>query len=240
MTTTTRKAKGLVSSGAKPVAAPRKGVAAQVVPRLSGINHLVIACHDMERALQFYCGILGMKVKCANGPTEEEWANKPGTVGPDGKLRAQRRFYWLEMANGDVLAVLEFPDFDAAAPPTFFGNLWPGGRPANPKPGGVDHIAFNVNSLEEQKALRQRLVDNNIPCSEITWSPTPTAVSSVWFYDPDGNAIEVATWNFDGPDWKDRTEDDWFKDGARPPSFEKNFEEWRVPLSWHHTSHPTK
>lgn len=245
MTTTTRR-------NSRPAVARRNGgvatseaatvtkEAAEVTPRLCGVNHLVLACKDMDRSLRFYCGILGMKVKCASGPSEEVWAKRNETPMADGRMRAHRRFYWLEMANGDVLALLEFPDFPSEAPPTYFAYLWPGKRPSNNKPGGMDHIAFNVNSLEEQKALRKRLVENNVPCSEITWSPGPTFVSSVWLYDPDGNAIEVATWNFNGPEWDGRTEKEWYTDAAPPPSFKQNFEQWRVPLSWHHTSHPTK
>ena len=239
-TTTKRNGKATAATAGKKEMAPRQE-AMSVTPRLSGVNHLVLACKDMDRSLRFYCGILGMRVKCASGPSEQDWANRNnGPTRSDGRTRAYRRFYWLEMANGDVIALLEFPELDTTAPPTYFADLWPGNRPSNKKPGGMDHLAFNVNSLEEQKALRQRLLENNVPCSEITVSPTPTAVSSVWFYDPDGNAIEVATWNFDGPEWKDRTENDWYTDPAPPPSFKENFEKWRVPLSWHHTSHPTK
>jgi len=209
-----------------------------VAPILNGVNHLVIACSDMERSLKFYCGVLGMKVKCASGPSADDWANRGNTPpGPDGRVRANKRFYWLEMANGDVLALLEFPDMDTSAPPTYFGHLWPQGRPSNNTPGGTDHIAFNVNTLEEQKAMRQQLIDQNIPCSEITWAPGPTAVSSVWLYDPDGNAIEIATWNFGGSEWSDRTEEFWYTDQDMPQCFKDNFEEWRVPEHWHRTSH---
>jgi catechol 2,3-dioxygenase-like lactoylglutathione lyase family enzyme len=187
----------------------------------------------MDRSVEFYCGILGMKVMCAKGPSEEAWSSGQPVSGADASWRF-RRFYWLEMYNGDVLALLEFPDRDTTAPPTYFGSLWPGNRPSNKKPAGVDHIAFNVNSLDELKAMRERLLSNKVECSEIFQATAPTAVYSVWFYDPDGNACEVATWDFGNPEWNTR-EVDWYADPVLPKSFAKNFDLWRVPEPRRHS-----
>lgn len=180
---------------------------------INGINHLVLVCRDMDRTLRFYCGVLGLKVKLSMGPSDAQFAARPDARG--------RRFYWLEAGNGDVFAFFEVPNADVTGPPTMYPELWPGDRPPASPPRGMDHLALNVDSVAELDALRERLAAHNVPFSSFR-SRDPIPIHSVYFYDPDEVAIEVASWDVGSPEWRRRRDEDAFQDRSPPPSLAEN------------------
>ena len=54
---------------------------------------------------------------------------------------------------------------------------------------GLNHIAWMVDSLDELKALYQRLKDNNVPLDHISDHGLSLGI---YFRDPDGNGLEVS------------------------------------------------
>jgi catechol 2,3-dioxygenase-like lactoylglutathione lyase family enzyme len=56
--------------------------------------------------------------------------------------------------------------------------------------GGVHHFAFSVGSAEEQAAWRDYLRARDVPCSEVF---ERGRFRSIYFRDPDGHLIEIAT-----------------------------------------------
>lgn len=61
---------------------------------------------------------------------------------------------------------------------------------------GVDHIAFNMGSLEKLLLMHERIKQQGIdPIWCINHGPT----TSIYYEDPDGNRLEFQTENFDTP-----------------------------------------
>lgn len=180
---------------------------------ITGVNHLVLVCKDMEATLQFYCGILGLKV----------WATREiSAAAAPGSTSAPRRFYWLKLTNGDTLALLEVPDERTAAEPSFFPTFWPGSEAAPAIPRKMDHLALNVESLDDLKAVRQRLLDGGWPVSEVfEESKRWPHVSSIYLYDPNHLPLEIATFDFGDPAWESRTDADLLVDPNPPPFFRR-------------------
>ena len=75
---------------------------------------------------------------------------------------------------GTVITFFEYPE-------------WKGGRIAA---GITHHIAFMVENEEEQLALRKKLVENGV---QVTEQIDRKYFKSIYFNDPDGLILEIAT-----------------------------------------------
>jgi glyoxylase I family protein len=87
------------------------------------------------------------------------------------------RHFWFGDAlgtPGTLVSFMEYPQMDEAHE----------GR------GGVHHFAFGVGSDDEQVAWRDYLRARGVPCSEVF---ERGRFKSIYFRDPDGNLLEVAT-----------------------------------------------
>jgi catechol 2,3-dioxygenase-like lactoylglutathione lyase family enzyme len=87
------------------------------------------------------------------------------------------RHFWFGDADstpGSLVSFLEYPQMDEAK----------SGR------GGVHHFAFQVGSADEQVAWRDYLRERGVPCSEVF---ERGGFRSIYFRDPDGNLLEIAT-----------------------------------------------
>ena len=180
--------------------------------RITGLNHMVLVTNDMEKTLKFWCGILGLKVRATTAGGVQSAGVMAVTKGHD-------RLYFLDLPDGGMLAFIEFQKADVKGAPSHFNALWP----EPPKDGiqarTMDHVAFNVETLEDLKVLREKLVANDVPCSPIqTLSSTPF-VCSIYLYDPNGIAIEFSTWDFgDAARWEELKNEPWLKDPNPVPS----------------------
>jgi glyoxalase family protein len=87
------------------------------------------------------------------------------------------RHFWFGDADGTpgtLVSFMEYPQMDEARE----------GR------GGVHHFAFGVGSADEQVAWRDYLHSRGVPCSEVF---ERGRFRSIYFRDPDGNLLEIAT-----------------------------------------------
>jgi glyoxylase I family protein len=87
------------------------------------------------------------------------------------------RHFWFGDAHGTpgtLVSFMEYPQMDEARE----------GR------GGIHHFAFSVGSTEEQTAWRDYLRARGVPCSEVF---ERGRFQSIYFRDPDGHLIEIAT-----------------------------------------------
>jgi glyoxylase I family protein len=87
------------------------------------------------------------------------------------------RHFWFGDARGapgSLVSFMEYPDLDEGKE----------GR------GAVHHFAFQVGSADEQVAWRDYLRARGVPCSEIF---ERGRFKSIYFRDPDGNLLEIAT-----------------------------------------------
>jgi glyoxylase I family protein len=87
------------------------------------------------------------------------------------------RHFWFGDADGTPGTLVSFMEYPAMAEATE-------GR------GGVHHFAFAVGSADEQVAWRDYLRARGVPCSEVF---ERGRFMSIYFRDPDGNLLEVAT-----------------------------------------------
>ncbi len=130
------------------------------------IHHVAYRCNDMAETVAFYHDHLGMEFTMAFAEDRV-----PSTREPDPYMHA-----FLDAGGGNVLAFFELP----TRPPM--------GRDPN-TPAWVQHIAFEIGSLDELAAARERLQQAGID----VLGPTDHGVfQSIYFFDPNGHRLELA------------------------------------------------
>jgi catechol 2,3-dioxygenase-like lactoylglutathione lyase family enzyme len=153
---------------------------------LRGVNHVALVCKDMQRTVDFYCNMLGMKlVKTIELPF------------------GSGQHFFFDIGNGNCLAFFWFPDAPEPSPNLLAKSL-PGKGDFITAIGSMNHLAFDVppEKIEEYK---QRLIEKGIEVSEIlnhddselTVSETNhpgVFIRSIYFKDPDGILLEFACW----------------------------------------------
>ena len=133
--------------------------------RPKNIHHQAFLCRDAEQTRWFYEDIMGFKLVAAL-----DFESSPGSGEP---LEYMHLFF--EMGNGDHVAFFDIPDEVNE-------------EKFNYKNGFDQHIAFEVDTLEELNSWKQYLN------KEIGWVSDPIDhgfVHSIYFYDPNGLALEI-------------------------------------------------
>ncbi len=133
---------------------------------LTGIHHVAYRCRDAKRTVDFYRQHLGMDFKLAIAEDRV-----PSTGEDDPYMHV-----FLDAGGGNVLAFFELPnspDMD---------------RDRN-TPEWVQHIAFEVASVEELLATKLRLESAGI---EVLGPVNHGIFDSIYFFDPDGHRLELA------------------------------------------------
>ena len=134
--------------------------------KLQRIHHVAYRCRDARRTVSFYQRLLGMDFVLAIAEDKV-----PSTGQPDPYMHV-----FLDAGMGNVLAFFELPQSPEM------------GRDEN-TPEWVQHIAFELGSLEELQQARQRLLDEGL---EVIGPTNHGIFRSIYFFDPDGHRIELA------------------------------------------------
>lgn len=153
---------------------------------LRGVNHLALVCRDMARTVDFYGGLLGLRLT--------KTIELPAGMG---------QHFFFDIGNGDALAFFWFPDAAEASPGLASPRELPGGDMVSGI-GSMNHVALDV-APERVEAYRERLVARGVACSDIVnHDDSERGVSrdfhdgvflrSVYFFDPDGILLELAAW----------------------------------------------
>lgn len=155
---------------------------------INGLHHLALVCKDMERTVDFYTNVLGMRL----------------TKGFD--LEGYGQHFFFDMGNGSELAFFWFNDAGKAQPGVasagnIVGREGPNITSAH---GSMNHVAFNVDK-DNIAQYRERLVAKGVDCSDlvnhndvVTGEESRTAqaasdktwLQSFYFFDPDGVMLE--------------------------------------------------
>jgi catechol 2,3-dioxygenase-like lactoylglutathione lyase family enzyme len=155
-----------------------------------GINHLALVSSDMQRTVDFYSGVLGMPlIKTIDLP------------------RGMGQHFFFDIGNGDSLAFFWYADAPKAQPGVASATKGP--LPGPSAHGSMNHVAIAVPA-EHIDEYYEKLKAKGIECSRVVShddSPmqasleiTPTTfVRSIYFYDPDGIALEFAAWTRELP-----------------------------------------
>jgi catechol 2,3-dioxygenase-like lactoylglutathione lyase family enzyme len=132
---------------------------------LRGIHHVAYRCRDAAETVRFYQDMLGMAFTTAFAEDRV-----PSTQEPDPYMHV-----FLDAGRGNVLAFFELPTRE------------PMGRDPH-TPAWVQHIAFEVESLEALEATRRRLVARGI---EVVGPTDHGLFRSIYFFDPNGHRLEL-------------------------------------------------
>lgn len=156
--------------------------------QFNGVHHLALVCKDLERTVDFYTNVLGMKL----------------VKGFDLANGAGQHFFF-DMGGGNLLAFFWFSDAGEAEPGVAsVGHLLGRGSIASAH-GSMNHVAFHA-PLDEIERFREEVMAKGIECSEminhadVLTEPgksrttedldDTTWVRSFYFLDPDGIMLE--------------------------------------------------
>ncbi len=161
---------------------------------LRGLNHCALVCKDMQRTVDFYSGVLGMKLL--------KTIDLPGGLG---------QHFFFDAGGGQAFAFFWFTEAQERQPgisnprelidPAEFHRDPTGFISSH---GSMNHFAFDI-APEKIEEYRKKLMDKGIKVSEVMHhdtSPGQAApevtdkvwVSSIYFLDPDGVMLEFAAW----------------------------------------------
>jgi catechol 2,3-dioxygenase-like lactoylglutathione lyase family enzyme len=148
----------------------------------TGVHHLALSTRDMKGQLEFWCDVLGCPVKALY------WMH-----GVENTFHG-----FVELAGDSYVAFVQHPDNakDVQLGVTHAGN------PAGPVTAGtMQHVAFNVDSLDDLLALRDRIRSRGV---QVLGPIDHGMCQSMYFAGPEGLALEISTGgNIDARAWID-------------------------------------
>jgi lactoylglutathione lyase len=135
--------------------------------KISRIHHAAYRCKDAKETVEWYAKNLNMDFVLA---IAEDLV--PSTKAPDPYMHI-----FLDAGGGNVLAFFELPNSPEM------------GRDEN-TPAWVQHMAFEVDSMETLLAAKAKLEANGV---EVLGPTNHTIFKSIYFFDPNGHHLELAT-----------------------------------------------
>ncbi|MBO6054003.1 MAG: VOC family protein [Oscillospiraceae bacterium] len=142
--------------------------------KCSGFGHLAINVSSLEKAMDFYCGILGMKPLFEIRIPEDIAERMPDS--PFAALAGKVSIQYLQFPDGALLELFHpRPETDLNSGGPNYNRL------------GFVHMSIVVDDLH---AWEEFLQAHGVPLdSEIRLGPDRTY--TLWIRDPDGNRIEL-------------------------------------------------
>lgn len=143
--------------------------------------HVCITVQDIEKALDFYCGVLGMhSTGSLRGETAE--GSLLGFPGQTIKINADHLEGSAKIDSATVIDLIEY-----VVPETFVGD----GPVKEMNKVGINRMAFGVDNLLGVYAELKQRDDVEFICEPVLLnSPTGGYLLAVSFYDPFGNFLE--------------------------------------------------
>ena len=135
--------------------------------KINRIHHAAYRCKDAKETVEWYAKNLNMDFVLA---IAEDLV--PSTKAPDPYMHI-----FLDAGGGNVLAFFELPNSPEM------------GRDEN-TPAWVQHMAFEVDSMETLLAAKAKLEANGV---EVLGPTNHTIFKSIYFFDPNGHRLELAT-----------------------------------------------
>ena len=134
--------------------------------QLKRIHHVAYRCHDAKETVEFYQRVLNMDFLTAFSEDRV-----PSTKAPDPYMHV-----FLDAGMGNVLAFFELPNSPHM------------GRDEN-TPDWVQHIAFEVETMDELEAARESIAATGL---EVLGPINHGVFHSIYFRDPNGHRLELA------------------------------------------------
>ena len=134
--------------------------------QIKRIHHVAYRCKDAKQTVEWYGKYLNMDFRLAIAED-----NVPSTGAPDPYMHV-----FLDAGMGNVLAFFELP------------TQAPMGRDQN-TPAWVQHLALEVDSMDEMMATKERLQADGI---DVIGPTDHTIFKSIYFFDPNGHRLELS------------------------------------------------
>jgi len=120
---------------------------------------------------------------------------------------------FFQLPNGTCIALIEVEGAQRAQQSIWIPSFWPGEHLPPHAPEKVDHLAFDVPTFDDLVWFQRHLRQNGVAVSDLVpRSKPPRFVDSIYFNDPSGIPLEIATWNRSDPMWKQQRPEDWYTD----------------------------
>ncbi|MCW2529072.1 MAG: methylmalonyl-CoA epimerase [Pseudonocardiales bacterium] len=148
---------------------------------MKGIHHAGIVVSDLDRAIDFYTGVLGLEMMSEPSPVSES-AHLDRVLGITGA-----RIRGLLLRAGD--GAIELHEFSAPE--------WRGERPVPAHALGAQHVAFWVDDVVAEKAAIEARGGRFMTEVNVIDSGPFAGLRTAFIRDPDGIRIElvqVAYW----------------------------------------------
>ena len=137
------------------------------------LHHSAYRARDAEETRQFYEDILGLPLY---------HIIQSDVVPSTGEYCPYTHFFF-RLQDGSFIAFFDLGDDEAA-------------QPSPNTPSWVNHIAFNVSSIDDLEAMKNRLEANGVEVLGVT---DHRIFKSIYFFDPNGHRLELAC-NIGTPD----------------------------------------
>jgi catechol 2,3-dioxygenase-like lactoylglutathione lyase family enzyme len=144
--------------------------------KVQSIYHTGFVVRSLERSLQFYVGLLGMRIE--RGPSESD---SPWLAQVVGYPKARIKMAYVGVGDGHSIELLEYVVPRGEPQPGLYDRNRPGSA----------HAAMVVDSVS---AWRERLEQAGIAVfgpKEVRDLGYPWARLAIYFQDPDGNWLEM-------------------------------------------------
>ena len=148
----------------------------------NGVHHLAISTCDIKAQIEFFTDVLGAELKALY------WMH-----GVDNTFHA-----FVELNPSCSIAFVQHPD---NKPEVHLGLSHAGNAGGGVAAGVMQHVAFNVDTLDDLLAMRDRVRDRGV----VVLGPMNHGLcQSMYFAGPEGLCLEVATGaNIDADAWVD-------------------------------------
>ena len=137
----------------------------------NGVHHLAIATRDIKAQIEFFTDVLGAELKALY------WMH-----GVDNTFHG-----FVELSPTCYIAFQQHPDNPEHA---IIGVTHAGNAGGNATAGTMQHLALDVDSLDELYAMRDRIRSKGVP---VIGPMDHGMCQSMYFAGPEGLALEIAT-----------------------------------------------
>lgn len=139
------------------------------MPQPTRYHHVAFGTKDVEKTFDFYHNRLGLPLShCENHLNDKGWF----------------KHFFFEIGNGEQLGFFHFanvgekPDYKTDFSASLGVPVW------------VNHVAFNLESLSEVEAMKQRARSNGV---KLLMEADHGWCHSIYFLDPNGIMVEFTT-----------------------------------------------
>ena len=134
--------------------------------KIKKIHHVAYRCKNAKETVEWYKNYLNMDFVLAIAENQV-----PSTKAPDPYMHI-----FLDAGAGNILAFFELPNSPEM-----------GSDPNTPD--WVQHLAFEIGSMEELREIKAKLEADGI---DVVGPTNHTIFQSIYFFDPSGHRLELA------------------------------------------------